>query len=44
MELYQLLDLAGNVEDEKWLSEVEAKKLNEKLLEGERFLRWVKKT
>lgn len=40
---YQLLDLAGNVEDEKEMRPAEQKKLNEALLNGERFLRWAPK-
>lgn len=41
--LYQLLDFAGNIEDERLMTEIEAKKANQLLLDGERFLRWVKK-
>lgn len=42
-ETYVLLDFGGNIEDEKSMTSEEAKKENEKLLEGERFLRWTLK-
>ena len=41
--IYILLDFGGNVELEKSMTETEAKEANEKLLEGERFIRWVRK-
>lgn len=41
--VYQLLDFGGNVEDEKLMTVAEAKEENDKLLKGERFLRWALK-
>lgn len=39
---YALLDLAGNIEDERLMTESEAKKLNDDLWEKDRFILWVK--
>jgi len=42
--VYVLLDWGGNVEDEKEMTEAEAKAANEWLCENEpRLLRWAKK-